>query len=85
MTDVSIVLDDGSKIEAACHGSVWSLNWDGRRWEGRSLVALVGEVPGPGLGPTTEVLGQVLDALIAEIDRPATVDRCLRSHVGAHY
>ena len=85
MADVSILLDDGSRVEAARRGGVWSLSWDGRRWEGRSLVALVDEVPGPGLGPTTEVLRQVLDALIAEIDRPGKVDRCLRSTVGAHY
>jgi hypothetical protein len=85
MTEISIILDDGSSIEAARHGALWSLSWAGRRWQGRSLVALVDEVPGPGLGPATEVLRQVLDALIAEIDRPAAVDRCLRSHVGAHY
>jgi hypothetical protein len=85
MADVSIALDDGSEIAAARHGSLWSLSWDGRQWQGRSLVALVSEVPGPGLGPTTEVVAQVLDALIVEIDRPATVDRCLRSHLGAHY
>ena len=85
MTEALIILDDGSKIEAARHGSLWSLSWDGRRWEGRSLVALVAEVPGPGLGPTNEVLKQVLDALITAIDRPAAVDRCLRSYLGTHF
>jgi len=81
----SINLADGSRIEAAREEGNWSLSWDGRSWRGRSLVALVSEVPGPGLGPSSDVLDQVLDALIAEIDRPAAVDRCLRTHVGAHY
>jgi hypothetical protein len=83
--EASIILDDGSVIAAARDRSRWSLSWGKHRWEGRSLVALVSELPGPGLGPDDESLGQVIDALIAAIDRPAAVDRCLRSHIGNHF
>ena len=83
--EAAIVFDDGSTIVAARDGSLWSLSWGEHRWEGRSLVALVSELPGPGLGPDYAVLSQVIDALIAVIDRPAAVDRCLRSHVGTHF
>jgi hypothetical protein len=85
MAEAVITLADGSQIEAARDEDFWSLVWDGHRWEGLSLVALVAELPGPGLGPGTDVLEQVLDALIAEIDRPAAVDRCLRSHLSTHF
>lgn len=76
---------DGSTITAVRQGSLWTLSWGERRWEGRSLVALVAGLPGPGLGPSSDVLDQVLEALLAEIDRPAAIDRCLRSHLGTHY
>jgi hypothetical protein len=83
--EAAILVDDGSRITAIRDGGLWALSWNGRRWEGRSLVALVGELPGPGLGPTPDVLAQVLDALIAEIDRPVAVARYLQSQLGMHY
>jgi hypothetical protein len=83
--EATIVLRDGSAVTASRRPDLWELAWEGHRWSGRSLVALMSEVPGPGLGPKDDVLGQVIDALIAEIERPAAVARCLQTHLGAHY
>lgn len=84
-SNASITLADGSVVSATRESGTWRLEWDGREWCGRSLVALIDELPGPGFGPGTDVLRQVLDALIAEIDRPGVVDRSLRSHLNCHY
>jgi hypothetical protein len=83
--ETSIALADGSTVTAIRQAGTWSLKWDNRRWSGRSLVALIDELPGPGFGPGTEVLRQVLDALVRDIDRPAAVERSLGSQLNYHY
>ncbi len=84
-SETSITLADGSTVLASRDAGTWRLEWDNRTWSGRSLVALIDDVPGPGFGPGTAVLEQVLDALIREIDRPGLVDRALRTQLHCHY
>jgi len=84
-SETSITLADGSTVLARREAGKWSLEWDNRAWSGRSLVALIDELPGPGFGPGTTVLEQVLDALITEIERPGLVDRTLRTQLHCHY
>jgi hypothetical protein len=83
--EASIALADGSTVSAVREAGTWSLEWDNRRWSGRSLVALINELPGPGFGPDKHVFRQALDALICEIDRPAKVERSLSSQLHYHY
>jgi hypothetical protein len=74
-----IDLPDATRLVAIHEGSVWSVTWNGRTWEGRSLVALVEDVPG-NFGPGVDVLRQVLEALIEQMDRTAAQARNLHSY-----
>jgi hypothetical protein len=83
--EASLVLPDGATVTAVREAGTWWLEWENRRWSGRSLVALIDALPGPGYGPGTDVLRQVLDALLHEIDRPPVVEHSLSSQLHYHY
>jgi hypothetical protein len=78
--DAAIELHDGSKLAAAYEAGLWSVSWNGKTWQGRSLVALVGDASATAFGPGEAGLGQVLDTLIERIDHEAAVGRDLNSY-----